>query len=79
MPYFTPDKLPEKIRKVLPLPAQKIYVKSFDNAINEYQNPEKRRGNDKTKASADTVAHKVAWAAVKKKYKKDVAGYWVKK
>ena len=39
-----------------------------DNAIEQYQNPEKRRGG--IKQSAEEVAHKAAWAAVKRDYTK---------
>jgi cation transport regulator len=38
------------------------------SAIKQYQNPEKRRGGKRQ--SAEQVAHKAAWAAVKKEYKK---------
>jgi cation transport regulator len=42
----------------------------------EYQNPSKRRGGKSQ--SAEEVAHKAAWAAVKQKYKKQ-DGEWVRK
>ncbi|MDQ6724448.1 MAG: ChaB family protein, partial [Thermoproteota archaeon] len=38
------------------------------SAVKEYKDPEKRRGG-KTE-SAEEIAHKVAWAAVKKEYTK---------
>lgn len=60
----------------LPEHAQHIYKKAHSNAVEQYQNPEKRRGGKKQ--SAEEVAHKAAWAAVKKEYKKK--GYeWIKK
>lgn len=48
--------------------AQHIFRKTHDSAIEQYQDPEKRRGG--RKQSTELAAHKVAWAAVKKKYKK---------
>jgi cation transport regulator len=60
----------------LPEHAQHIYKKAHASAIEQYQNPEKRRGGKKQ--SAEEVAHKAAWAAVKKQYKKK-GNEWVKK
>lgn len=60
----------------LPEHAQHIYKKAHANAIEQYQNPEKRRGGKKQ--SAEEVAHKTAWAAVKKEYEKK-GNRWVKK
>jgi cation transport regulator len=42
--------------------------KAHASAIKEYKDPGKRRGGKKV--SAEEVAHKVAWSAVKKEYKK---------
>ena len=50
----------------LPKHAQEIYRKSFNNAWKQYEDPKERKGN----ASREEVSHKVAWAAVKQKYKK---------
>ena len=58
----------------LPEHAQEIYKEAQANALQQYQKPEKRRGG---KRQSVEVAHKVAWAAVKKKYKKD-GTKWVK-
>ena len=52
----------------LPEHAQHIYKKAHASAIDQYQNPEKRRGGKRQ--SAEEVAHKTAWAAVKREYKK---------
>jgi cation transport regulator len=60
----------------LPEHAQHIYKKSHDNAIIQYQDPEKRRGGKGE--SAEEVAHKVSWAAVKREYKKK-GDKWVRK
>ncbi len=66
----------EKRIDQLPKHAQHIFKKSHANAVEEYQDPDKRRGGKKE--SVEEVAHKVAWAAVKKEYEKQ-DGEWVKK
>lgn len=60
----------------LPEHAQHIYKKTHASAIDQYQNPEKRRGGKIQ--STEQVAHKAAWAAVKKQYKKK-GNEWVRK
>jgi cation transport regulator len=60
----------------LPTHAQHIFKKTHASAVKEYQNPSKRRGGKRQ--SAEEVAHKAAWAAVKKKYKKQ-GDEWVNK
>jgi cation transport regulator len=60
----------------LPTHAQHIFKKAHASAVKEYQNPSKRRGGKNQ--SAEEVAHKAAWAAVKKKYKKQ-GDEWVSK
>ena len=54
----------------LPDHAKEIYRKAHNNALEQYKDPKKRRG----RASLEEVAHKVAWAAVKKKYQKNGDG-----
>lgn len=75
-----PDKkLSERTRKQidsLPEHAKRIYKKTHDSAIEQYQNPEKRRGGKRQ--SAEEVAHKAAWAAVKRDYTKK-GDKWIKK
>ncbi len=66
MPYPRPKDLPDNVRNVLPKHAQEIYLAAFNNAWDEYKDPEERRGD----ASREETAHKVAWAAVKKEYEK---------
>ncbi len=61
----------------LPNHAQEIFKEAHSNAVDEYQDPDKRR--EGKKQSAEEVAHKVAWSAVKKKYKKNEDGTWTKK
>ena len=66
----------EKRIDQLPDHAQHIFKKAHSSAVKEYQDPDKRRGG--RKEGAEEVAHKVAWAAVKKEYTKD-GDKWVKK
>jgi len=74
MPYDRNADLPESVRDPLPDGAQTIYRKAFNDAWDEYSDPEERRGS----ATREETAHRVAWAAVKKSYeKKD--GRWVRK
>ncbi len=76
MPYDKTQELPDSVKDNLPEHAQKIYMKAFNSAWDEYSNPAKRRGNE----SQEETARKVAWAAVKDEYKKDEkSGKWVKK
>ena len=62
------DSLPEHV--------QHIYKKAHNNAVRQYEDPEKRRGGKNE--SAEEVAHKVSWAAVKREYKKK-GDKWVRK
>ena len=62
MPYASIDDLPPGLQVRLPLHAQEIYVAAFNNAFAEYQD----RGPEEQEATA----HRVAWAAVKKLYRK---------
>ena len=59
----------------LPTHAQHIFKKAHASAVKEYQKPLKRREGKRQSAE---VAHKAAWAAVKKKYKKQ-GDEWVSK
>ncbi|HEX2408634.1 MAG TPA: ChaB family protein [Nitrososphaeraceae archaeon] len=61
----------------LPSHAQEIFKEAHSSALEQYKDPDKRRGGKKE--SKEEVAHKVAWSAVKKKYKKDEDGKWIKK
>ncbi len=60
----------------LPSHAQKIYSKAHKNALKQYESPSKRR--EGKHQSKEQVAHKVAWSAVKKEYKKK-GDRWVSK
>lgn len=72
MPYKNNQDLPDSVSNHLPKHAQDIYREAFNHAYKEYKDPSKRKNN----TSHEETAHKVAWAAVKKKYKKDSDGNW---
>jgi cation transport regulator len=76
MPYKNLDELPDNVKNVLPKHAREIYLAVFNNAEEQYADPEKRQGDD----NLEEVSHKVAWAAVKQEYEKDEeTGKWKKK
>ena len=76
MPYKKTDELPDSVRDNLPKHAQEIYMKAFNSAWDEYDQPSERKGG----ASREETAHKVAWSAVKKEYEKDEkTGKWKSK
>ncbi|KAF9945171.1 hypothetical protein BGZ70_004002 [Mortierella alpina] len=76
MPYNDIKSLPDPVRAHLPQHAQEIYKEAFNNAWDEYKDPEDRRDS----SSQDQTAHKVAWSAVKRSYvKDDDSGNWVPK
>ena len=64
MPYSIDDP-PEKI-KDMPKGAQEIFISAFNNALKQYEGDEER-------------ANKVAYNAVKAKYKQDAEGNWIAK
>lgn len=65
VPYKSLQDLPDAIQNKLPRHAQEIYQAAFNNAWKTYARPE-----DRDNGSQVEVAHKVAWAAVMKKYHK---------
>ena len=76
MPYDNLKDLPDSVRDNLPKHAQEIYRAAFNNAWDEYKDPEDRRGD----SDREETAHSVAWAAVKQKYEKDPdTGKWTSK
>ena len=75
MPYDKLNELPDSVKDNLPKGAQEIYKEEFNSAHEEYKDPNKRRG----KESQEEAAHKVAWAAVKKKYEKSNGKWRLKK
>ena len=66
MSYNNLSELPESVRNNLPEHAQEIYLAAFNSAWEQYKDPDDRKGDD----DRETVAHKVAWSAVKEKYEK---------
>jgi cation transport regulator len=69
MPYKSIADLPDSVRDNVPKHAQEIYKEAFNSAFDEY----KERGAE----GREETAHKVAWSAVKKKYRKDEkSGKW---
>ncbi|MGZ5199445.1 MAG: ChaB family protein [Telluria sp.] len=69
MPYKSIDDLPDSVRGVLPRHAQEIFQEAFNSAYDEY----KERGPE----GREQTAFRVAWAAVKKKYRKNEdTGKW---
>lgn len=66
MPYDRNADLPDPVQGNLPQHAQTIYREAFNSAFEEYKSAEDRRGD----ASREETAHKVAWNAVKQKYRK---------
>jgi len=65
MPYATNAELPVRVRNVLPRHAQDIYRAAFNNAYERY-------GTDR-----EAIAHRIAWAAVKRRYVQRAARFWV--
>ncbi len=65
MPYSSTANLPPDVKSALPSAAQNIYLKAANQALKSFANDEKK-------------AAKVAWNAVKMKYKKD-GDKWVPK
>jgi cation transport regulator len=55
------EDLPPSVQAHLPQHAQEIYLGAFNNAWTEYASRGPAREN---------IAHRVAWAAVKRKYRK---------
>lgn len=68
MPYASNAALPEPIRASLPRHAQDIYRAAFNNAFASYAASRRR----------EEIAHRVAWAAVKRRYVKRGAR-WVER
>jgi cation transport regulator len=72
VPYERVSDLPASVRDHVPRHAQEIYKEAFNSAWSDYRDPAERRDD----ASREEVAHRVAWAAVKKTYEKGEDGDW---
>ena len=66
MPYRTNRELPPPVRHVLPEHAQDIYRAAFNGAW-------QRHGDEPER---DARCHRIAWGAVKRRYRKE-GGVWV--
>jgi cation transport regulator len=60
MPYRTNSELPPSVQGNLPLHAQDIYRQAFNHAWQQYKDDPR----------LEEIAHRVAWAAVKRRYRK---------
>ena len=60
MPYWTIADLPDSVQRHLPEHAQEIYREAFNHAWAEYSGDPR----------LEEIAHRIAWAAVKKSYAK---------
>lgn len=74
MPYKTNSDLPKSVINSLPNHAQDIYREAFNKAWKQYEDPKTRSEN----ITQEVMSHMVAWAAVKKEYKKK-NDRWIKK
>ncbi|MBN2478671.1 MAG: ChaB family protein [Parachlamydiales bacterium] len=75
MKYKYVSDLPENIQNVLPKHAQEIYMKAFNDSFEEDKDPDKRLPGE----SLQHISNEHAWEAVKKEYRRDEKGKWVKK
>jgi cation transport regulator len=62
VPYATNEALPPAVRDHLPEHAQDIFRAAFNNAWSRYA--------DQGAAEQEAHAHRIAWAAVKRGYRK---------
>jgi cation transport regulator len=68
MPFQNLEDLPPSLRSHLPVHAQEIFRAAFNNAWATYANaPAHER---------EELCHRIAWSAVKKKYRKS-GEHWV--
>jgi cation transport regulator len=66
VPYASNADLPASVRETLPGHAQDIFRAAFNHAFATYRDDPRR----------EEIAHRIAWAAVKRKYVKAGEG-WV--
>jgi cation transport regulator len=70
VPYASNDDLPHSVRAHLPAHAQDIFRSAFNHAWETYGSREPWRREE--------IAHRVAWAAVKKRYRK-AGDVWIER
>ncbi|BAZ93129.1 cation transport regulator [Thiohalobacter sp. COW1] len=68
MPYASVSELPDSVREHLPEHAREIFLEAFNNAWEQYADRDDR----------EETAFRVAWSAVKQKYRKS-GDKWVRK
>lgn len=68
MPYARNADLPDNLRDILPAHAQDIFRAAFNHAWQDH-------GDD---PDCEAIAHRIAWAAVKRRYRKQ-GNRWVEK
>ena len=68
MPYASVEDLPPSVYNHLPVHAREIYRSAFNHAWVEY--------GDRGPSQREQLAHRVAWAAVKRKYEK-ADDHWI--
>jgi len=68
MPYVTNAELPEAVRAHLPEHAQDIFRAAFNHAFEAHRGDSRR----------EEIAHRIAWAAVKRGYVK-AGDRWVER
>lgn len=66
MPYPHNDHLPAAVRSHLPSHAQDIYREAFNHAFASHQGDPRQ----------EEAAHRIAWAAVKRRFRK-ADGQWI--
>jgi cation transport regulator len=66
MPYATNADLPAPVRNHLPVRAQDIYREAFNEVLATYADDPRR----------EEIAHRTAWAAVKRQFHKGGDGQW---
>ena len=67
--YDSIDSLPTGVKENLPKHAQEIYKSTFNNALVTYSEEE----------YSESIAHRIAWSAVKQVYEQTGSGKWQKK
>ncbi|MGO8828016.1 MAG: ChaB family protein [Steroidobacteraceae bacterium] len=68
MPYAANEDLPPAVQAHLPAHAQDIFREAFNNAWQSYGESRRR----------EEIAFRVAWAAVKRRYRK-TGDFWVER
>lgn len=70
MPYAANEVLPPGVRRHLPAHAQDIYRSAFNHAWAKY--------SIEQPAECEGIAHRIAWAAVKRRYEKS-GDMWIER